>query len=254
MSENEDDSTGMDTRCIHLDTPKTKNNPRTSVAVPERGGFLQGKPSLRSACATAGAGLSMVRGVLILWDCRSTLVRLSLSEEHTIMQVDRVKLSTRILIATSLTSRVTRWRKGLEGAFAVQSTAEREALIKSLAGLRPCILLLDLNLPGLGGVEGISAVRRVSPGSKIVLLGGPLREEVLVDALKAGIRGYCPLDIEPRLLKKAVVSVHKGDIWIERKIVARLLKELADSTTGRANGKPLAACKRSKVAAHTCMK
>ena len=52
-------------------------------------------------------------------------------------------------------------------------------------------------------------------------------------ALKAGARGYCNLDMDPQLLKKAVSVVVKGEIWVARNVFAPLLEELTSLTERR---------------------
>ena len=48
--------------------------------------------------------------------------------------------------------------------------------------------------------------------------------------LEAGVRGYCTVDIDPELLKKAVQMVHKGEIWVGRKFISQLLDALVSLT------------------------
>jgi two-component system NarL family response regulator len=47
-----------------------------------------------------------------------------------------------------------------------------------------------------------------------------------VELFKAGVRGYCRIDIDPELLKRVVVAVQLGELWIRRSLMARLLDEL----------------------------
>ena len=91
---------------------------------------------------------------------------------------------------------------------------------------RPRILLLDLDLQGLDTPKAIAHVRNLNPATIIVVLSGPISEETELDLFKAGVRGYCRNDIDPQLLKRVVVAVELGELWIRRSLVPRLLDEL----------------------------
>lgn len=102
-----------------------------------------------------------------------------------------------------------------------------------MADLKPDILLLDLALPRLGGIKGVLATRNLSPETKIVLLARSPNAKELISVLRAGAWGYCEKDIDPSLLKKAVVRVQKGEVWLKRNLVPHLIEELARLTRRR---------------------
>jgi DNA-binding NarL/FixJ family response regulator len=102
-----------------------------------------------------------------------------------------------------------------------------------MANLKPAILLLDLALPGLGGVEGVPAVQRVSPLTSIILMTSTPNDREGLAALKVGARGYCSHGMDPALLRKAVMVVVKGEIWVARNVFAPLLEELTSLTERR---------------------
>ena len=89
---------------------------------------------------------------------------------------------------------------------------------------KPAILLLDLALPKLDEAASVSRLRRLSPGTRILLLTDTPDEEQAIRVLKAGAAGYC--DIDSPLLKKAVEKVQDGEIWVGRGVVRHLLEEL----------------------------
>jgi two-component system nitrate/nitrite response regulator NarL len=99
---------------------------------------------------------------------------------------------------------------------------------RRMATLKPSILFIDLALPRLGGLESLLAIQGLSSSTKILALFGTPdhKEEMLV--LEAGVKGYCDKDMDHVLIKKAVQMVQKGEIWVERGIIPRLIKELAD--------------------------
>jgi len=131
-----------------------------------------------------------------------------------------------------------RWRQALQGRSAIHQVATRAALERSMAHLKPAILLLDLGLPMLGGVGGVPALQRLSPPTRIVLLTGTLDEKEGLSALKVGARGYCNTEIDPALLKKAVQMVREGQIWAGRNLIPHLLEELTSLTERRREAPP----------------
>ena len=138
-----------------------------------------------------------------------------------------------VLIASPIAGVRAQWSQGLQEKFPVYEAAERSLLDKGMANLKPAILLLDLALPGLGGVEGVPAVQRVSPLTSIILMTSTPNDREGLAALKVGARGYCSHGMDPALLRKAVMVVVKGEIWVARNVFAPLLEELTALTERR---------------------
>ncbi|HEV8440344.1 MAG TPA: response regulator transcription factor [Methylomirabilota bacterium] len=132
-----------------------------------------------------------------------------------------------VLIASGMAGLRQRWRQAIQSACAVREVADRVSLERSLAHRQAAALLLDLELPGLGGIDGVAALLRLRASAKIVLLASRADEREAVAGLKAGCRGYCDRRIDPGLLTKVIEVIEKGEIWIGRKLVPRLLEELA---------------------------
>ncbi len=146
---------------------------------------------------------------------------------------DRARAASVVLIASPIAGVRGQWTKELQDKFPLYEVAERSSLERSMANLKPAILLLDLALPGLGGVEGTPVIQRLSPMTSIVLLTSTPNDREGLAALKAGARGYCSLDTDPTLLRKAVTVVLKGEIWVARNVFAPLLEELTSLTERR---------------------
>jgi DNA-binding NarL/FixJ family response regulator len=135
-----------------------------------------------------------------------------------------------ILIASAAAKVRKRWADALNKDFTVIEVTECAALKRRMTKSRPPVLVLDLALPHLGGVEGLSAIRRLSPSTIVLILSRFPNDLEAIRTLKAGAKGYCHRDISPSLLKKALVVVQKGEIWVERKVIPRLLEELTSAT------------------------
>ena len=131
-----------------------------------------------------------------------------------------------ILLASPSLDSLRRWEQALQGFRPVLAIDQAESARMSLLRERPQILLLDLDLPGLNTPQAIARVRNLNPTTSIVVLSGPVSEETELDLFKAGVRGYCRNDIDPQLLKRVVVAVQLGELWIRRSLMLRLLDEL----------------------------
>jgi DNA-binding NarL/FixJ family response regulator len=143
-----------------------------------------------------------------------------------------------VLIASPKEGVRKRWRQALERITAVQEVATRAALERSLADLTPAVLLLDLAIPQLGGISGLRALQRRSRATRIILFTGTPDEEEGIAALLAGARGYVTTGTDPALIRKAVETVQKGEIWVRRDLVPHLLEELTNRTNRRAKAAP----------------
>ncbi len=135
-----------------------------------------------------------------------------------------------VLIASGVAGLRKRWRQAMQGLFATHEVPERGSLERSVTSRHPVGLLLDFDLPDLGGIGGIVAIQRLRPATNIVLLTSHPDEKEGIAALKAGVRGYCDREINPVLLGKALEVVQKGEIWVGRKFVPHLLEELTALT------------------------
>jgi len=131
-----------------------------------------------------------------------------------------------VLIASEAAVLRKRWRGAIQEAFATAEVVDRDSLHSSLAGWRPAALLLDLQLPHLGGIGGLAAIQRSRPTTKIIVLTKRPEAQEGVAAITAGARGYCDWAIDPGLLARALHAVQKGEIWVGRKLTAHLLEEL----------------------------
>ncbi|HJU05443.1 MAG TPA: response regulator transcription factor [Nitrospiraceae bacterium] len=147
----------------------------------------------------------------------------------------------RVLIASPNEARREQWGQALKSISAVHEVGELVDLRRNMTNLKPTVLLLDMALPELHGASDVSAIQRLNPATKIILLTKAPAEDEGTSMLEAGVRGYCAVDIDRELLKKAVQMVHKGEIWVGRKFISQLLDALVSLTEKqRAKSVPLA--------------
>jgi DNA-binding NarL/FixJ family response regulator len=100
----------------------------------------------------------------------------------------------------------------------------REALAMS-ERRRPDVVLLDLNMPGIGGLEACARLRK-APGPEVLMLTVSEEEPDLYAALRVGAAGYLTKDVPPADLIEAVLAVARGEPRIAPAMASRMLAEL----------------------------
>ncbi|KAB2342090.1 response regulator [Actinomadura rudentiformis] len=118
---------------------------------------------------------------------------------------------------------------GLQTGVAVVGVAEdgREAVERALA-LTPDVVLMDVRMPVMDGVEATSLLRARTPECRILMLTTFDDEEYVVAALRAGASGYLLKDLPAPELAQAVRMVHAGVDQFAPAVTGRLLKAVRD--------------------------
>ncbi|RMD81996.1 MAG: DNA-binding response regulator [Candidatus Dadabacteria bacterium] len=109
----------------------------------------------------------------------------------------------------------------------VGDTDKAEEAADLAARTRPDVLLLDIRMPGTGGLEVIGAIHEASPTTKILILTASDDRRDHVAALSQGARGIIMKDSAAETLVTAIRAVHEGQAWVDREITGTLLEELA---------------------------
>jgi len=120
-----------------------------------------------------------------------------------------------------------RWRGGLVGRKCRQ-TDSLEGLKAEFAESLPKLLLLHLSLPGLQGIRGVAALREQCPEIRLMVFSDVPNETEGLALLRLGIHGYANTHMAADLLRRAVEVVGQGEIWLGRKLMQRLITDLAD--------------------------
>jgi len=89
-----------------------------------------------------------------------------------------------------------------------------EALEKFRAFL-PDLVLLDLNMPGMGGLEAMRRIAALHPGTKILVLSGYLQEDRLLDVLAAGASGFVNKGSPAENLTRAIRTVAQNEVFLD---------------------------------------
>jgi len=136
--------------------------------------------------------------------------------------------SIRILIADDHTL----MRQGLRqiceglGRFSVIAECENGAGAVDLAcTAQPDVILMDIVMPDMDGVEAIRRIITETPASRIIALTMYREEKFMLDAVRAGARGYLLKTVDAGDLIAVIEAVHRGEYLIDPIIAARVLSE-----------------------------
>ena len=114
----------------------------------------------------------------------------------------------------------------------VGDAAEGAQAVSLAEGLQPDILLLDIRMPGLSGLQALPKIRAKSPRTKVLILSGLSGEESVAQALMYGASGYITKAGTPTELVRAIRAVHSEEIWADRRVVAQALEALRQRVNG----------------------
>jgi NarL family two-component system response regulator LiaR len=126
------------------------------------------------------------------------------------------------------------------GGFKVVAEAENGAQAVALArSAQPEVILMDIVMPELDGVEAIRQIMQATPTARIIALTMYREERYMLDAIRAGARGYLLKTVDASELIAAIEAVHRGDYLIDPIIAARVLSELHLDVSVSSNNVPL---------------
>jgi DNA-binding NarL/FixJ family response regulator len=126
-------------------------------------------------------------------------------------------------------SAILRWEADLE---IVGEAADGLEAVRLIVERRPDVVLLDLRLPHLSGVEVMRQVRPQVPGVRFLVLTTYDTDAYIGPALEAGAQGYLLKDANPEELGRAIRALRQGGAALEPGVAARLLERMGESERG----------------------
>lgn len=108
----------------------------------------------------------------------------------------------------------------------VGAAADGAEAVRLARQLAPDLLLLDLAMPRLTGIEALRELGTAPSPVRIVLLVGAIEKQQIVEALQLGARGVMLKDTATQLLLKCIRSVMAGEYWVGREQVSDLVELL----------------------------
>lgn len=98
----------------------------------------------------------------------------------------------------------------VSGFEVVAESGSAEDALAQVRELRPDVVVMDISLPGMTGIEGAGAVRRESPDTRVLMLSVHDHPEYVLESVRAGAHGYLRKDTLPAELRAAVRAVFEG--------------------------------------------
>jgi NarL family two-component system response regulator LiaR len=138
------------------------------------------------------------------------LIRLLIVDDHTI-----VRKGIRALLATETDIEV------------VGEAANGREAIAQTANLHPDVILIDLMMPEIDGIEAVRRITADYADTRILVLTSFATDDKVFPAIKAGASGYLLKDSAPNALISAIRQVYRGESSLHPKIARKLLKEIS---------------------------
>jgi DNA-binding NarL/FixJ family response regulator len=145
-----------------------------------------------------------------------TPVRVLLADDHVL-----VRAGIRSLLGT------------LPGVEVVAEARDGEEALRLVEVLRPDVVLMDIAMPGLNGLEATTRIARDHPETRVIIVSMHVSEEYGARALRAGASGYVPKDADVRELELAIDAVARGETYlspaVSTHVVADYRRRLAEA-------------------------
>ncbi len=112
----------------------------------------------------------------------------------------------------------------------VAEAATAEETLELAPQVQPDVLLVDIALPGMDGVELVRELAPRLPDTRIVMLTVSSADHLVLEAMRYGAAGYLTKDIAPEALLRAVRSANDGELAMTRRMAGRLIHRLKETS------------------------
>jgi DNA-binding NarL/FixJ family response regulator len=116
----------------------------------------------------------------------------------------------------------------LDGIDVVALADDGDAAVDAAQASNADVVLMDLNMPHVDGVEATRRLNAASPNTRVLVLTTYADDDVLFPALRAGARGYLTKDAGAEEIAGAIHAVHRGDMYLNAAVQARLVAAVVD--------------------------
>src|SRR5688572_22712449 len=142
-------------------------------------------------------------------------IRVLLADDHTL-----VRAGIRGLLAS------------LAGVEVIGEAGDGHEALRLAETLRPDVLLLDIGMPGMNGLEAAARLAKLDPAIRVIILSMHMSEEYVLQALRAGAAGYLLKGADVAELQVAVRAVARGETYLSPAVSKRVVDDYVSRTSG----------------------
>lgn len=108
----------------------------------------------------------------------------------------------------------------------ISETANGKEAISLTKEKSPDIVIMDISLVELDGIEATKQIKQQNPSVKVIMLTSHESEREILASLASGADGYCLKDTTPEQLHTAIESVYEGSAWLSSQVAEKVLRNL----------------------------
>jgi NarL family two-component system response regulator LiaR len=108
----------------------------------------------------------------------------------------------------------------------IGDAGDGRSAVDEVTRLKPDVILMDLLMPGMDGIEAIGHIKDHQPDARILVLTSFATDDKVFPALRAGATGFLLKDSPPKMLVDGIRQVYRGESWLHPKIARKVLQEL----------------------------
>ena len=113
-----------------------------------------------------------------------------------------------------------------DGFDVVGDSGDARMAIDNVKALRPSVVLLDISMPGLSGLDAIARIKKVAPRTKVLMVSHHEGSRFVEEALRAGADGYLSKDSDPAEMKLAIAAVIRGESYLSPRVAGGVLSSM----------------------------
>jgi len=112
-----------------------------------------------------------------------------------------------------------------EDILVVGSVPSGEEAISVFPSLKPDVILMDIMMGGMTGIEATRWIKEQDPNVKVLLISSEIKKELVTAGIQCGIDGYLPKDVDQNVLQEAIRTVNKGGRYFNEAITNLVFEE-----------------------------